>query len=180
MASATRVLEGLGLSLAGLRADLGAEPAETLEQGRHGGGTQVEHGIAVAAEPLELPREVRAACCPHCSGDLAAAGPDRGADVGREPGPRPHDEDDGAQHVEADERRPPAFGAGEGATQGMDGAALGQVIVESYITDDQRIQDDQARAEFAGPARAAGVLPGSPAAAAGPGGGARAPLGGMR
>jgi hypothetical protein len=31
---------------------------------------------------------------------------------------------------------------------GIDGAALGQLIVESYIQDDQRIVDDRARAEF--------------------------------
>ena len=30
----------------------------------------------------------------------------------------------------------------------MDGAELGQLIVQSYIKDDQRIVDDQARAEF--------------------------------
>lgn len=33
-------------------------------------------------------------------------------------------------------------------TPAMDGALLGQKIVESYITEDQRIVDDQARAEF--------------------------------
>ncbi|GAP15100.1 predicted membrane protein [Longilinea arvoryzae] len=36
------------------------------------------------------------------------------------------------------------------ANPGMDGAALGQYIVDSYIVDDQRIQDDQARAAFVG------------------------------
>lgn len=36
------------------------------------------------------------------------------------------------------------------ANPAMDGAALGRAIVESYIQDDQRIVDDQERAEFAG------------------------------
>lgn len=37
------------------------------------------------------------------------------------------------------------------ADPGMDGASLGQSIVNSYISDDQRIVDDQARADFVGP-----------------------------
>jgi len=37
------------------------------------------------------------------------------------------------------------------ANPNMDGAALGQTIVNSYIVDDQRIIDDQARAEFLRP-----------------------------
>ena len=35
-----------------------------------------------------------------------------------------------------------------GENPGMDGAELGRLIVDSYIQDDQRIVDDQARAEF--------------------------------
>ena len=35
-----------------------------------------------------------------------------------------------------------------GANPDMDGAELGQLIVESYIQEDQRIVDDQARAEM--------------------------------
>jgi hypothetical protein len=34
---------------------------------------------------------------------------------------------------------------------GMSGAELGKAIVDSYITDDQRVVDDQARADFVGP-----------------------------
>jgi len=37
------------------------------------------------------------------------------------------------------------------ADPGMSGADLGKAIVDSYISDDQRIVDDQARADFAGP-----------------------------
>jgi hypothetical protein len=37
------------------------------------------------------------------------------------------------------------------ADPGMDGADLGQAIVDSYIQDDQRIVDDQARADLVGP-----------------------------
>ena len=37
------------------------------------------------------------------------------------------------------------------ANPNMDGGALGQIIVDSYIVDDQRIVDDQARAEFLRP-----------------------------
>jgi len=33
---------------------------------------------------------------------------------------------------------------------GMSGAELGQVIVDSYISEDERIVDDQARADFIG------------------------------
>lgn len=36
------------------------------------------------------------------------------------------------------------------ANPGMDGGQLGQVIVDSYIIDDQRVVDDQARTEFVG------------------------------
>ncbi len=47
----------------------------------------------------------------------------------------------------------------------MDGAELSQAIVSSYIVDDQRIVDDQARAEFLRPGSPLGGLFGGPSAA---------------
>jgi hypothetical protein len=44
------------------------------------------------------------------------------------------------------------------ANPGMDGAELGKAIVETYISDDQRIVNDQARADFAGPGQLFGGL----------------------
>jgi hypothetical protein len=46
----------------------------------------------------------------------------------------------------------------------MDGAGLGQAIVDSYITEDQRLVDDQARAEFMAQSSGVGGLFGAPPA----------------
>jgi hypothetical protein len=51
------------------------------------------------------------------------------------------------------------------ANPNMDGAELSQAIVSSYIVDDQRIVDDQARAEFLRPGSPLGSLLGGPSAA---------------
>jgi hypothetical protein len=44
------------------------------------------------------------------------------------------------------------------ANPGMDGAQLSQAILDSYIVDDQRVVDDEARAEFAGRGQPMGGL----------------------
>jgi hypothetical protein len=51
------------------------------------------------------------------------------------------------------------------ANPGMSGAELGRIIVESYIEEDQRIVDDQARAEFVGGGSPRGGMFGGPTAA---------------
>jgi hypothetical protein len=51
------------------------------------------------------------------------------------------------------------------ADPNMSGADLSQIIVDSYIQEDQRIVDDEARAEFLGQGRGLGSLFGGPSAA---------------